>query len=162
MEEFPSTGYQVTVDHTGRASAVTAGTAGATNDKTIVRYDPSFDRVKTHKAYTQMEYTLVGSERREFTEKGSYLIVDSGYHQWRCLVFPLKSALTVAELKWSKHLESVRKDVECFFGRLKGRFRILKMPLMFWVSSANSREKIDNKLFACCILQTVLLAYDGW
>ncbi|CAM9683540.1 unnamed protein product [Discosporangium mesarthrocarpum] len=82
--------------------------------------------------------------------------------QWRCLMCPLKPALTVAELKWSKRLESVRKYVECFFGRLKGRFRILKMPLMFWVSNANSREKIDNILFACCMVQSVLHAYNGF
>ncbi|CAN0438652.1 unnamed protein product [Discosporangium mesarthrocarpum] len=81
---------------------------------------PSFDRVKTHEAYTQKKNTLVDSEGREFTEKGAYLIVDSGNHQWRCLMYPLKSALTVAGFKWSKHLESVRKDMECFFGRLKG------------------------------------------
>ncbi|CAM9916631.1 unnamed protein product, partial [Discosporangium mesarthrocarpum] len=54
-EGFPSIAYQVTVDHTGCVLAVTAGFAGATNDKTIVRYDPSVDRVKTHEAYTQME-----------------------------------------------------------------------------------------------------------
>ncbi|CAN0130248.1 unnamed protein product, partial [Discosporangium mesarthrocarpum] len=65
---------------------------------------------------------------------------------------PLKSVLTVAELKWSTRLESVWKDVECFFGRLKGRFRILKMPLM---------EKIDSIFFVCCILQNILHAYDG-
>ncbi|CAN0357815.1 unnamed protein product, partial [Discosporangium mesarthrocarpum] len=58
--------------------------------------------------------------------KGAYLIVDGGYHQWRCLMCPLKSVLTVAELKWSKRLEIVRKNVECFFERLKGRFRVLK------------------------------------
>ncbi|CAM9492525.1 unnamed protein product [Discosporangium mesarthrocarpum] len=167
-EGFPSIAYQVTVDHTGRALTMTAGYAGATNDKTIVRYDPSVDRVKTHEAYTPKEYTLVNSEGREFTEKG--LIVDGGYHQiyigmkymlWRCLMCPLKSALTLSKLKWSKCLESVRKDVECAFRRLKGRFRILKMPLTFWASSANSMEKTRNIFFDCCLLQSMLLVYDG-
>ncbi|CAM9725630.1 unnamed protein product [Discosporangium mesarthrocarpum] len=74
---------------------------------------------------------------------------------------PLKSALTVAELKWSKRLESVRKYVECFFGRLKGWFRILQMPLTFWVSNANAREKTDNIFFACCLLQSMLHACNG-
>ncbi|CAN0369467.1 unnamed protein product, partial [Discosporangium mesarthrocarpum] len=37
-EGFPSIAYQVTVYHTGCALAVTAGFAGATSDKTIVRY----------------------------------------------------------------------------------------------------------------------------
>ncbi|CAN0513567.1 unnamed protein product, partial [Discosporangium mesarthrocarpum] len=79
-EGFPSIAYQVTVDHTGRALAVTAGFAVATNDKTIIRYDPSVDRAKTHEAYTQTEYTLVDSEGREVSEKGAYLIIDRGYH----------------------------------------------------------------------------------
>ncbi|CAN0357187.1 unnamed protein product, partial [Discosporangium mesarthrocarpum] len=38
-EGFPSIAYQVTMDHTACALALTAGFAGATNDKTIVRYD---------------------------------------------------------------------------------------------------------------------------
>ncbi|CAN0351921.1 unnamed protein product, partial [Discosporangium mesarthrocarpum] len=80
-EGFPSIAYQVAVDHTGCALAMTAGFAGATDDKTIVCYDPSVDRVKTHEAYTQMEYTLADSERRELTEKGGYRVVDGGYHQ---------------------------------------------------------------------------------
>ncbi|CAM9738673.1 unnamed protein product [Discosporangium mesarthrocarpum] len=74
---------------------------------------------------------------------------------------PLKPALTVTELKRSKRLESVRKDVECFFGRLKGLFRILKMLLTFWPSSENSRDNIDNIFFVCCILENKPLAYDG-
>ncbi|CAM9155764.1 unnamed protein product [Discosporangium mesarthrocarpum] len=115
-ERFPSIVHQVTVDHTECALVVTTGFAGATIDKTIARYDPSVDRVKTHEAYTQMEYTLMDSEGREFTEKGAYLIVDDGYHQWRCLMCPLKSALTVADLKWSKSLESVGRMWSAFLG----------------------------------------------
>ena len=29
------------------------------------------------------------------------------------------------EIRWSKWLESMRKDVECTFGIMKGRWRIL-------------------------------------
>ena len=32
---------------------------------------------------------------------------------------------------WSKWIASVRKDVECVFGRIKGRFRCLKIPSRF-------------------------------
>ncbi|CAM9373054.1 unnamed protein product, partial [Discosporangium mesarthrocarpum] len=160
-EGFPSIAYQVTVDHTGRALAVTAGFVGANNDRTI-RNDPSVDRGKTHEAHTQMEYTLVDLEGREFTEKRAYLIVDGGYHQkCPCSLRPSSVAISRTCLKWSKRLESVRKDVECFFGSLNGRFRILKMPLMFWASNANLREKSDNIFFVCCTLQSMLLAYGG-
>ena len=70
-----------------------------------------------------------------------------GYHRWKCLQCPVKYesvqskvALTVFSLSpmsgarsnmlrisahqiaWSKWVESVRKDVECVFGRMKARF----------------------------------------
>ncbi|CAN0469623.1 unnamed protein product, partial [Discosporangium mesarthrocarpum] len=42
---------------------------------------------------------------------------------------------------------SVRRDVECFFGRFKSHWRILKLPLHF-----HTREDIDEILTTCCIL----------
>ena len=39
--------------------------------------------------------------------------------------------LNVCVLVHCFRLESVRKDVECCFGRLKKRFRILRLPFMF-------------------------------
>lgn len=39
---------------------------------------------------------------------------------------PLKQPSTYPELRFSDWLESMRKDVECTFGILKGRFRLLK------------------------------------
>ncbi|CAM9349321.1 unnamed protein product [Discosporangium mesarthrocarpum] len=79
--------------------------------------------------------------------------------KWRFV--PPEVRTTVAERKWSKSPESVRKDVECFFERLKGRFRILKMPLMFWASNANLRGKIDNIVLVCGILQNMLHACNA-
>lgn len=69
---------------------------------------------------------------------------------------PTKTPLTLEEIAWSKRLESVRKDVECFFGILKGRFRILKLAILY-----RKREYIDNVFFTCCILHNMLHAYDG-
>ncbi|CAM9986672.1 unnamed protein product [Discosporangium mesarthrocarpum] len=98
-----------------------------------------------------MEYTLVDSQGRDFTEKSAYLIVGGGYHKWRYLMCSFKASSTQAQLKWSNWLESVRKDVESYFGRLKGRFRILKLPIIYWASSNHRREKIGNLFFTCCI-----------
>lgn len=50
----------------------------------------------------------------------------------------------------------MRKDVECFFGVLKGRFRVLKLRLTY-----HSRESIDNIFFTCCILHNMLHTFDG-
>lgn len=60
------------------------------------------------------------------------------------------------ESKWSVALESVRKDVECFFGILKGRFRILKLGILF-----RDKEDIDNMFFTYCTLHNMLHAFDG-
>ena len=57
---------------------------------------------------------------------------------------------------FSKRLESSRKDVECFFGRVKGRSRILKLSLLL-----QHKEVIDNVWFTCCILHNLLHSFDG-
>ncbi len=80
-------------------------------------------------------------------------------------------------------MESVRKDVECTFGILKCRFRIISHPVPY-VShlgyfavrpGANEsgnvflqhgktwneyREKIDAAVWTCCILHNMLLRHD--
>ena len=46
-----------------------------------------------------------------------FLICDGGYHTWPQLIDPYKYQLDdSAEWIWSDHLESIGKDVECFFG----------------------------------------------
>ncbi|CAB1109498.1 unnamed protein product [Ectocarpus sp. CCAP 1310/34] len=59
------------------------------------------------------------------------------------------------ETGFKRQLESVRKDAECCFGVVKGRFRILKMAFLY-----RKRERIDNVFFTCLILHNMLLAYD--
>ncbi|CAM9366272.1 unnamed protein product, partial [Discosporangium mesarthrocarpum] len=94
--------------------------------------------------YKQLEYKLVDSEGDQYTEKGAYIIIDGGYQA------------SITQAKWSERLESVRKDVECFFGSTKGCWRIPKLLLQYW-----HRKRTDNILLSCCILQNVPHAYDG-
>lgn len=69
---------------------------------------------------------------------------------------PSKHALCHDDTVLSKWLECVRKDVECFFGRLKGRFRILKLPILF-----REKKHVDNVFFTACILHNMLHSMDG-
>ena len=50
----------------------------------------------------------------------------------------------------------VRKDVECTFGILKGRFRILKTLMLY-----QHKDQIDNVFWTACILHNMLLMHDG-
>ena len=76
--------------------------------------------------------------------------------QWKTLIAPSKYPIDHDDLVFSKRLESVRKDVECFFGILKGRFRILKLAIPY-----HKQKDIDNVFFTCCILHNMLHTYDN-
>ena len=76
--------------------------------------------------------------------------------QWRTLQCPWKTPGTPHAQAYSKQLESVRKDVECFFGILKGRFRILKSAILF-----HDEGHISNMFKTCCVQYNILHAWDG-
>jgi hypothetical protein len=53
---------------------------------------------------------------------------------------------TEPRMRWSKWIESLRKDVECVFGILKKRFMVLKYALRF-----RDIETIGKVFRTCCI-----------
>lgn len=69
---------------------------------------------------------------------------------------PSKCPIDYEDLVFSKRLESARKDVECFFGIVKSRFRIVKGVLQY-----HKKGDIDNIFFTCCILHNMLHTYDN-
>ena len=58
-------------------------------------------------------------------------------------------------MRFSKWLESMQKDVECTFGILKGRFRILKTGIPL-----HGVEATDRIWMTCCALHNFLLRED--
>ena len=68
---------------------------------------------------------------------------------------PMKFTESREQHDWTKRLESVRKDVECFFGRLKRRFGLLRDSI-----ENQSQSAIDNAFFSCCVLHNMLHEYD--
>jgi Plant transposon protein len=48
------------------------------------------------------------------------------YHKWTCMMNPLKHTSAGSDRLWSKWVESTRKDVECSFGILNSRWRLLR------------------------------------
>ena len=51
-------------------------------------------------------------------------------------------------------MESVCKDIECYFGRLKQRFKVLRTPNLL-----KDKLKIDNMMFSIVAIQNMLLDY---
>ena len=86
-----------------------------------------------------------------------YVIVDGGYHNWVVTIAANDSFRSDQPfINWRKRMESVRKDIECVFGRLKARFRILKNPILF-----QAKHKIDNIFVSCCILYNMCHVWDN-
>jgi hypothetical protein len=90
------------------------------------------------------------------TIKGAYVIVDNGYLTWPTTMPPMKDTCNRSELRFSQWLEALRKDVECTFGILKGRWRILKTGIRVYNTEAS-----DNIWMTCCALHNLLLDVDG-
>ena len=143
--------------HTKRVIAATKGHAGARNDKTICRYDHFLVALRQNLIYGDVKFILRARDGSIVEEVGAYSIVDGGYHQWRVLQAVEKHASDEWSRAFSARGESVRKDVECAFGILKCRFRVLRSRILL-----RNKDDINNFFFACCILHNVLLKDDGW
>jgi len=87
------------------------------------------------------------------TNRGSYLIFDNGYRCWPMTICPFtRVSCASAEGYFLSYLEGVRKDVECMFGILKKRWRILNYGFFH-----REMEVCSNIFITCCWLNNFLL-----
>ena len=83
-------------------------------------------------------------------------MVNNGYLSWSTTITPMKDGVTYKCIRFSEWLDSMRKDVECTFGIMKGRFCILRYGIQL-----KSIEKCDKIWKTCCTLHNMLLFIDG-
>ena len=125
---------------------------GTRNDKEIVKVDPNVSHIKTG-WYKDVLWKYYNDDGTVQNERGTYLICDNGYHRWPISISPYASADSGSiEGYFSTNLESIRKDVECTFGILKKRWRVLNDGLYY-------RDiTICEKIFVtCCCLNNFLV-----
>lgn len=85
--------------------------------------------------------------------RGAYLLVDGGYPKVGMLIDPGTKNFDYYTIMWGEWLESIRKDVECVFGALKGRFRILRNKVLILIFSYFFNHKIKLwKLYRLLIM----------
>jgi hypothetical protein len=158
--------YNLTVNHRRQILHSTTGHPGRWNDKTLIRFDSfmtelqkgalnstmSFELRKQHSVIAEGEAAPPATT----TIKGAYVIVDNGYLDWSTTVPPMKNTCNRSEIRFSQWLESLRKDVECTFGILKGRWRVLKSGIR-----VHNTESADNMWLTCCAMHNMLLDVDG-
>lgn len=148
--------YNLTVNHRRKILHTTTGHPGRWNDKTLVRYDGFMHQLRDGEFDSTMSFVLSNKSGSDVTIKGAYVIVHNGYLKWPTTVPPLKHSMNRSEIRFSQWLESLRKDVECAFGILKGRWRVLKTGIRM-----HNSEVADNIWLTCCALHNLLLYVDG-
>ena len=152
--------YNITVNHRRRILSTTTGHPSRWNDKTLVRFDKFVSGIHDGSILEDVEFELL--ERNEEGDivtikyKGAWLIVDNGYLRWAVTVPPIKISSDQTELRWSQWMESIRKDVECCFGIMKGRWRVLKSGIRL-----HGVDAADRVWMTCCALHNWLLEIDG-
>ena len=152
--------YNLTCNHRRRILSTTTGHPSRWNDKTLVRFDAFVHGIWKGNILDDVEFELLARDENgdvcSCKYRGVWLLVDNGYLAWSTTMPPFKRSLDYKEIRWSEWLESMRKDVECTFGILKGRWRILKTGVRVHGTLA-----LDNIWCTCCALHNFLLEVDG-
>ena len=148
---YPQFKKQVVVDHNKRVLNCSQVFLGATPDKTICKND-LFSLAALNGSLQQIEYQLYDTSGELYTCQGGYIIVDGGYIDSPVFIDPDKFRLNKEAVLWSEWLESVRKDVENFFGILKQRFRFFRNGISY-----HDKDEIEQAFKTCCCLNNMIL-----
>jgi hypothetical protein len=110
--------YNLTFNHCCRILHSTPGGPRRWNNQTMVCLDKFISSICEGNDFGDCKFELELMDIQ--MSKGVYGICDNGYLDWSCTVPPFTMTSLQDEIRWLKWLESMRKDVECTFGILKG------------------------------------------
>jgi hypothetical protein len=151
-ESFPSVAFECVTSHTRRVMGIAPIQYGTRNDKHIVCLDPTVRMIRFD-WYKEVQWTSFDIHGRERISRGVYFICDGGYLRWPTLICPYAGDSVHGRRGYfNTNLELIRKDVECTFGILKKRWRILDYGFNYY--SMKDCEKIFT---VCCVLHNMLL-----
>ena len=140
--------------------STTQGHPARWNDKSLVKFDPFVMGLRRGTTLQDLTFELCDCDDDDNVTKvkcrGAWLLVDNGCHQWSVTIPPIKTTTLRTEIRFSQWLESMRKDVECTFGMLKGRWRVLKAGICLF-----KLKDADRIWKTCCALHNMLLEADG-
>ena len=151
-EGYPSLAFQCITDYNRRVLAIYGPHFGTRNDLDIVKTDGNVHKIQTGYFQNVMwdYYDIDGFTQ---TARGAYLICDNGYLRWPTTICPYVGVKnSTLEGYFSTNLESVRKDVECTFGILKKRWKILNNGIYY-----RDIVKCDQIFKVCCWLNNYML-----
>ena len=125
--------YQLVVNHRRQIIASTVGFPGRWNDTSVVRFDDFITDIHRGNYLADNEFILLNNKGDQKPYTGAWILVDGGYPPWTTLVCPFKETTSIMESRWSRWAESMRKDVECTFGIMKGKL-FIKLILIYYIT----------------------------
>jgi hypothetical protein len=156
----PARTYNITVNHRRYIISTTKGCPAAWNDKSVVKFDNFAMEVKKTNKYDHFSFMMYEKENgiiRKQKYIGGWFITDNGYQPWSIFVPPHKSWDNDDVIDFAEWIESMRKDVECSFGILKKRWRVLKHGFKL-----EDALQCDKMFLTCCALHNLLILHDGF
>ena len=156
-EGHPTVAYEVAVSHRKEVFASTPGHPGARNDKTIVRYDAFIQDIRQGRLWNNVSYRLPRPGGSFETLGNVWGLVDGGYHKWKELISTDRLAAGEKEVRFTKAIERIRKDVECVFGIIKRRHWILRNKV-----NVETQNLVDDIFLSCIMLHNICLKDEGW
>ena len=154
---YPTIGWQCAVNHRRRFISVGPAQFGSVNDMTAIKSDTLLCQLRHDPMYRDARYKLFEEDGSVIEMDGLWLSVDGGYICVPELLVGDPFILNRYMNFWTSFMESERKHIECGFGILKSRFRILRLP----IRSHNFIE-IDDMFVTCCILHNMCIDFDGF
>ena len=118
---YPSLAFECITDYDCWILGVFGPQFGSNNDKHIVKIDENI-RLLSEGWLSRVESKYYAQDEQICSSKGVYVICDNGYIAWPTTICPFMGSQVNGRLEdyFSSKIESLRKDVECVFGILKG------------------------------------------
>ena len=158
-QSHPARTYNIATNHRKQILHSTKGNPCYWNDKTLAYHDKFMAGIHEGKILQDVLFRLKSRSAGAIVEtayRGAWGLVDNGYLKWPSTQAPAKEKILLTEARLSEWLESFRKDVECTFGILKGRWRILQTGIRL-----HGAEAANRVWLTCCGLHNQLLDIDG-
>ena len=152
-ESYPSLAFECITDFDRRILGVFGPQFGCNNDKHIVKIDHNVHML-SNGWLSSVEWNYYGHDEQICSSKGVYVICDNGYISWPTTICPFMGSRMNGRLEdyFSSNIESVRKDVECVFGILKGRWASLDQGFKY-----REVKTCGDIFLTCAVLHNMML-----